>query len=115
MASITFDISCVPPEFVRVATRRAAATPDGSPIVRARRINQRVLRSYQIEFSRETPWTVIQALNETWRATKGPVIPMNFTPPGESEIEVRFKKNSKRTVRHSILCGSASVELEEVH
>lgn len=59
------------------------------------------------------PVQVIDRLVRLWREA-GPIEPLNYTPIGESRIEVQFAENSLRHTRNSAVTASATVELEEV-
>lgn len=113
MASETFDI-CAGFPVTRLSVRTAASTPDGSPSVRARNKNELNLRVYTLHYDK-VPRQLLARVKRLWRDTCfGPSQPMNFTPPDESAIEVRFKMGSFRYQIESATAATFQLELEEV-
>jgi hypothetical protein len=112
MATIDFDL-CAEFPVARLSSRPAVSTPDGSPIVRSRDIVERELRVFKLEWS-DMPRQLLKRLRYLWAQTGGSVLAMDFTPPDESEIEVRFRQG---TLHYEVMNGvkvSLQVELEEV-
>lgn len=112
MASETFDICSAFPS-TRVSQRDAVSTPDGSPIVRAREINERPLRVFTIAY--DGPRQALARLKDLWRRLcYGSSQPMTFTPKDEAIIEVRFLPNTLSYKISGATHASFSVELEEI-
>ena len=57
---------------------------------------------------------LLDEVERAWAATYGPVLSMNFTPPGGSSLEVRFSEGTLRRVRESVATGSVTITLEEI-
>jgi len=113
VATETFDI-CAEFPYTRMSWRPAVSTPDGSPLVRSRDVNERELRIYKIEWS-EAPRQIIERIKDLYvNRVFGPTIAMNFTPTGESEHEVRFKEATFQYRILSAVSVSCELELEEV-
>lgn len=113
MATETFDL-CSEFPGVRVSMQPALSTPDGSPIVRARTIDPRPLRTWSLSWS-GVPRELLLRLRILWReAGYGPSQAMDFTPPGESAIEARFRSGTLTYQIESPTTCSFSLELEEV-
>lgn len=112
MATIDFDL-CAEFPVTRTSWRPAVSTPDGSPIVRARDIVERELRIYKLQWA-DAPRQILVRLKDIWARAAGPVAAMDFTPPDETEIEVRFRQGSLRyEILNAAKC-SLELELEEV-
>lgn len=113
MAAETFDICSAFPA-TRVSQRPALSTPAGSPVVRARTINERELRIFTINCP-QAPRALLIRLKQLWRELAlGPSQAMDFTPQDESQIEVRFRAGTLSYSIESATQASFSVELEEV-
>jgi len=112
MAAIDFDV-CAEFPVTRTSSRPAVSTPDGSPIVRSRDIVERELRIYKLQWA-DAPRQVLARLKDLWARAYGPVSAMDFTPPNESEIEVRFRMGTLHYEIQSSSQMSIEVELEEV-
>lgn len=113
MAAETFEL-CVGFPVVRSSFRYAVSTPDGSPVVRARNVNETGLRTFTLR-DENMPRQVLAALKLFWREIcLGPSQPVNFTPPGETEIEVRMKQPSFVYQVVSATKASVTFDFEEV-
>lgn len=109
----TFDVCSAFP-FTRLSARPAVSTPDGSPIVRAREVTERPLRIFTIS-NENAPRQILMRLKDLWRVrTHGPSQAMDFTPPDETLIQVRFRAGTFQYAVKSATHASFSVELEEV-
>ena len=111
MADIDFDI-CAEFPFTRTSVRRALFSDLGG-IRQVRQVNQRERRVFVLVWDK-APLQLQRRIKAIWADTYGPVRAMNFTPPGESELEVRFRKDSLSRVYSSAASGSLELELEEV-
>lgn len=103
------------PEEVSETSQRRISTSSGaeSGHSRARQTVERELRSWRLR------WTTFpaQALVEYSRIfglAAGCVLPILWTPPGGSELAVRFLSGTKRVVRDSAVAISFEFEFEEV-
>lgn len=112
MADIDFDIGCLGPH-VTVHQRPALSSPRDSIAHRYRQKNERKKRLFTLSIPADTSTTTIDYIEERYALTAGRVLPMNFTPTGESATEVRFASPLK-TVRQNAVQGTATVELEEL-
>lgn len=112
MATINFDI-CHEYPAERISSRPAIATPEGSAVIRAREVVERELRSYVIRWD-GVPRQILRRIRALWAQTSGPILPMNFTPPNESAIEVVFADDALRYEAISATTVSAELTLEEV-
>jgi hypothetical protein len=113
MAAETFDI-CSEFPFTRISWRPAASTPDGSPAVRVREINERELRIYKLVWS-QAPRQLIARIRDLYRnRTFGPTVAMDFDPPDDPSIEVRFLEGSLRYSITGATTVDCELELEEV-
>lgn len=112
VASIDFDL---PAEFelTRTSARRAVSSAPEMGVRRARQIAERQIRTFQLKW-KNAGEGIFRRLDLLWAATKGNVVPMNFTPPGESQIEVRFAAPDIAYNRVSVFGGELALELEEV-
>jgi len=111
MATHTFDI-CAEFPYTRVSQRRAVFNRQGG-IVQVRQINQREQRVYTLTWD-AAPVVLQRRIKALWDTVYGPVMKMNYTPEGESQIEVRFSQDTLSRVYESAVTGSLTVELEEV-
>jgi len=112
MATIAFDL-CSEFPTDRVSLRSAVSTPDGSAIVHARNVNETELRVWRIVWD-AAPRQLVERLKDLSIAAYGSVLPMDFTPPGESAVEVRFREGTLRyEIQSATSCG-IEIELEEV-
>lgn len=99
---------------MRVSSRPAASTPDGSAIVRSRDLDERQLRIFRVT-QRNGPRAYLVRLKDLWqRVGFGGSQAMNFTPSNEDELEVRFLPGSLSYSVRSATEASFDVELEEV-
>ncbi len=113
MAAETFDL-CSEFPYSRTSVRRAVSTPDDSPIVQCRDVNERELRVFKLEWS-GAPRQILARIKDLYREkTFGPTAAMNFTPQGESQIEVRFLRPTLEYVIRGANSVDVTLELEEV-
>ena len=100
-------------EYVLDQKRDCLTTTIEQGVVFARQINQRAQRVYRLVW--ETwPSQVLPLIRYLYDQTGGGVEPMNYTPLGESQIEVRFASNTLTTIANSATSGAVAIELEEV-
>lgn len=111
MATHTFDV-CAEFPYTRTSQRRAAVNRTGG-IVQVRQINQREQRVYTLTWDR-APLSLQRRIKAIWDTVYGPVMKMNYTPEGESLIEVRFSQDTLSRVYDSAVTGTLTIELEEV-
>lgn len=111
MATHTFDI-CAEFPYTRTSVRRGLASTLGG-LRQYRQVNQREVRIFTLTWD-QAPIQLQRRIKALWDAAYGPVSAINYTPEGESQIEVRFRNDSLERVYDSAVCGSLTLELEEV-
>jgi hypothetical protein len=111
MAAQTFDV-CAEFPYSRVSQRRAVFSALGG-LRQVRQVNQRELKIYTLTWN-QAPLQLQRRITASWDATYGPVCAMNYTPEGESQIEVRFAEDTLSRLYDSAVTGSLTIELEEV-
>jgi len=113
MATVgTFDM-CPGFEISEVSERRAVSTPNQSPVVRAREINERPVRIWELRWEKNTSQAIVR-IRQLWALTCGPVLNLTWTPPNASAMEVRFADPELPYVRESANATSITLRLEEV-
>jgi hypothetical protein len=106
----TFDL---PPgfEFVRRSTRRAYASGRDAGNVRTRQVREREIRRWTLRY-RTAPKGFEYVVHDLWTEAKA-TLDFLWTPPGESEIRVRFGAPPSVTWRNAHVVA-IELELEEV-
>jgi hypothetical protein len=108
----TFDID---PgfEFVRTSMRNASqSAADRYGVVLCRQINERQVRVFSLNWQ-SVPAQVLTRIRQIADKAFGPVGRVNFTPPGESQLEVCFTANTIKDIQRTATDASLTVELEE--
>ena len=111
-ATVTWNI---PPEYEYVLDQQRDCLTTGveQGVIFARQINQRAMKVYKLVWE-TLPSQVIPLIRYLYDLTGGGVEPMNYTPFGESAIEVRFASNTLTTIDNSATSGAVAIELEQV-
>lgn len=107
-----FDWTICPEAVVESNQRRAVQVNQDRGHSRGREINERPLRRWTLTYSSTD--LILDEVERAWAATYGPVLSLNFTPPGGSSLEVRFAENTLRRMRESVATGSVTITLEEI-
>lgn len=108
----TFDLSPEFPMGVSVK-RRVIQTPAEQGFVQRKDLWGFNLRIFTLRWDNLTE-AGARRLLVLWEAAEGPVLKMNFTPPGEAATSVRFVGSTLALRRKSAVSYSADVILEEV-
>jgi hypothetical protein len=106
----TFDL---PPgfEIVRRSTRRAYASTREHGNVRTRQVREREVRRWTLRY-RIAPKGFEYVVHDFWSDSFG-ALDIDWTPPGESAIRVRFAAPPSVTWRNEHVV-SLEIEIEEV-
>ena len=111
MATV-FTWTLCPARLVETSIRKAYKSPADSGHSRARQVNQRELRQWELVY--DSSDLILDEVERAWAATKGPVLSLSYTPPDGSALEVRFASYTLDRVRRSVATGSVTIVLEEV-
>jgi hypothetical protein len=101
-----------PARLVETSQRRAVQSPIESGQSRARQINERALRRWELTF--DSIDGILTEVERAWALTFGPVLSISYTPPGGSAVDVRFAEDTLERVRRNAAAGSVTVILEEI-
>lgn len=101
-----------PARLVETSIRRAVQAPQQSGQSRARQINERALRRWELVY--DSSDGILDEVERVWDLVYGPVGAISYTPPGGSALDVRFAEDTLARVRRSARTGSVTVVLEEI-
>jgi hypothetical protein len=103
------------PEFAfrRTSRRRRVASPAESGAILRRSLAERELRTWRLRWNRKSA-PLVAYVRSIWTQARGAVLPITWTPVGESAVVVRFAAPSFDRVFESGPNGSVEIEFEEV-
>lgn len=102
-----------PEQIVETSTRRAATSSTrDSGHSRARQTTERALRSWRLRWS-QTPSQAASEYERVFERACGSVLPVSFTPPDESALDVRFVEASRVVRYENAVAVSFEFEFEE--
>ena len=101
-----------PARLVETSQRRAVQTPQQSGQSRARQINERALRRWELVY--DSSDGILDEVERVWTLVAGPVGAISYTPPGGSAVDVRFASDTLERARRNAAAGSVTVVLEEI-
>lgn len=111
MATVYTWTMC-PARLIETSQRRAVQSPIESGQSRARQINERALRRWELVYNSLDG--ILDEVERAWATTYGPVLAISYTPPGGSAVEVRFARDTLTRARTSVASGQVTVVLEEI-
>lgn len=101
-----------PARLIETSIRRAVQAPQQSGQSRARQINERALRRWDLVY--DSSDGILDEVERVWDLVHGPVGAISYTPPGGSALDVRFADDTLERVRRSSQTGSVTVTFEEI-
>lgn len=110
MATVYTWTMC-PARLVETSQRRAVQSPIESGQSRARQINERALRRWELVY--DSLDGILTEVERAWTITGG-ILAISYTPPGGSAVDVRFAEDTLERVRRNAAAGSVTVILEEI-
>lgn len=96
--------------FTRRAVRRAVQSPASGGFVQRRRLTERELPVCVLRWEKASSAT-LYAIEQFWKLTKRGVLPVLYTPPGETGVRYRMLGPFSYRIR-SAHGGTIEVELE---